>query len=204
NPEEKRFYLAGKLYYEPDALSEEDKKEIYVGDHQLNENVEWEFLRIKYMREEVTPEEIKRISQLIIKKDNQGMDVLDKYLKEAGSSLSKLAKENLDQAAKLLVKVNQFKERRLSVLGKTPMYLDIDGYLHIYMRHVEEFKINKHFEHKDNFQWNEGDVFMVMEQVIHEIENDIQAHFEKRPGQRYSRYGRKSVYFQGDYYTLHI
>lgn len=55
-----------------------------------------------------------------------------------------------------------FKERRLNVIGKTPIYIDLDSFLHIYMRHVEEFKVTDHFEDKDNFQWEEDDVYGVM------------------------------------------
>ena len=70
-----------------------------------------------------------------------------------------------------------------------------------YFYHVH---INKQFAHKSNFQWNEEDVLMVIEKVIEKIGDEIQEFFEKNPGKRYSRYSRKSVYFEGDYYTLHI
>lgn len=90
------------------------------------------------------------------------------------------------------------------IAGKMPIYIDLDGYLHIYMRHVEEMKVNSHFEHKDNFQWNEDDVFMVMEKIIQKINDEIQSFFESNIDQKYSRYGEQSVYFEGDYYTFHI
>jgi len=45
---------------------------------------------------------------------------------------------------------------------------------------------------------------MVIDKVIEKINDEIQDFFEKNPGKRYSRYGKKSVYFEGDYYTLHI
>lgn len=72
------------------------------------------------------------------------------------------------------------------------------------MKHVEEFQVNKNFEHKDNFQWNEEDVFMVMGHVIESIDADYQKYREDKPEQRFSKYGPQSVYFQGDYYTFHI
>jgi hypothetical protein len=43
-----------------------------------------------------------------------------------------------------------------------------------------------------------------MEKVIAAIDKEIQEFFEARPVSRYSRYGSQSVYFEGDYYTLHI
>jgi len=72
------------------------------------------------------------------------------------------------------------------------------------MRHVKEMQVNNHFESKDNFQWNEEDVFIVMEKVINEVNQEIQLFFEKNPEKRYSRHGSQSVYFEGDYYTFHI
>jgi hypothetical protein len=138
------------------------------------------------------------------KKDNENMDLLDKYLKETGSSLSKLSKENIDNATKLLIRIQVYKERHFNVVGKMPIYLDVDRYLHVHMRHVEEMKINKHFEHKSNILWAEEDVLIVVEKVIGKINSEIQEFSEKNPGKRFSRYGKQSVYFEGDFYTLHI
>jgi len=72
------------------------------------------------------------------------------------------------------------------------------------MRHVEEFQVNKHFEHKDNFQWKEEDIFDVMRHVIEYIEKEYQEFRSEKPTQRFSKYGRQNVYFEGDYYTFHI
>ena len=130
--------------------------------------------------------------------------ILDKYLQDAGSILKKLVKENVDQAAELFVKVMEFKERRLTVMSKHPIYVDLDSYLHIYIRHVEEFQVTEHFEDKDNFQWNEEDIFSVMGHVIKDVEKEYEDFREKNPNKRYSRYGDYSMYFEGDYYTFHI
>jgi hypothetical protein len=37
-------------------------------------------------------------------------------------------------------------------MSTIPIYLDIERHLYVYMLHVEEMKVNKYFEHKDNFQ----------------------------------------------------
>jgi hypothetical protein len=203
-PAERNFYLAGKYYYEPDNLTKSEVNEIYQDGNFMSELVEWEYLSIKLFREEITNEEKARLGELIGKRKKQHYQILDNYLKQAGSSLKKLAKENLEQAVDLFIKVSDFRERRLNVTGKQPIYIDIDSYLHIYMRHVEDFKITDHFEDKDNFQWSEEDVFSVMRHVIEETNEEIQVHFEKFPNNRYSRYGKQSVYYQGDYYTFHI
>lgn len=204
SPKERAFYLAGKLFYEPEELTESEQKEIAPTEGTFHADVEWEFLSIKYKREEVTEEDKKRMIQLMRKKDIEDMDLLDKYLKETGSSLSKLSKEDIDTAVKLLMRIQRYRERHFNVVGKFPIYLDVDRYLHVHMRHVEEMKINKHFEHKSNIQWEEDDVLIVIEKVLDKINDEIQKYFENNPGKRYSRYGKQSIYFEGDYYTLHI
>jgi hypothetical protein len=203
-PQQRSLYLALKLYYEEAELTDHERQEIYVAENQLVEQVEWEFLQIKLHREEISEKEIERLGQMINKRKKANMAVLDKYLQQVGSSLKKLAKDNIDQAVKLLMEVEKFKDRKLNVMGKIPVYLDIDGFLHVYMRHVEEMKVNDRFEHKDNFQWATEDVLTVMEKVIQAIDKEVQTFFVERPNTRYSRYGRESIYFEGDYYTLHI
>jgi len=202
-PRERTFFLAGKLYFEPELISIEENNEIFNGGV-IDEQIEWEFLQMKYFREEISEEEKKRVVELWSEKKRSSISILDKYLKEAGSSLKKLATENIIQASNLFSKVFDFRERRLNVNGKHPIYINLDSYLHIYMRHVEEFKVNKHFENKDNFQWNEDDVFDVIGHVIKYIDNEYQKFREDKPSQRFSKFGKQSVYFEGDYYTFHI
>ena len=204
SPQEEAFYLASKLYYEPEMLSDNEKFLTFSKDGIIVDKIEWELLQIKYNRQDITDNEKSRLLQLYDLKKKNSYGILNKYLLESGSSLKKLVKNNIDQAAKLLVNVLQFHDRRFTVTSKYPIYLDINGYLHIYMRHVETFKINSHFENKDNFQWNEDDVFSVMNNVIKEIEKEYENFREINPQKRYSRYGNESVYFEGDYYTLHI
>lgn len=205
SPQERAFYLAGKFYYEQDALTDDEINEIFpTEDSIMAEEIEQEFLGIKYMREEISEPEKKRAAELIGKKERHRTNLLDKYLQQAGSSLKKLATENIDKAVELFSKVSRFKDRRLNALGKLPIFIDLDSFLHIYMRHVEEMQVNAHFEHKDNFQWNEEDVLSVMEHVIEKYNSEIQDFFSKSPDKRYSRYGSHSAYYQGDYYTFHI
>ncbi|RZK17290.1 MAG: hypothetical protein EOO43_13635 [Flavobacterium sp.] len=203
-PKERLFYLVAKYYYEPEQLTEDEKKVIFSFNGEMEEEIEYEYLSMKYIREEISESEKNRLGILISKKNKDSFSTLDKYLIEAGSSLERLVEHNKDQAVDLFSKTLDFKERRLNVVGPIPIFLDIDGYLHIYMRHVEEFKVNKHFEHKDNFQWNEDDVFTVMGQVIKAYNEEIQKFFADNPEKRYSKYGSQSAYFEGDYYTFHI
>jgi hypothetical protein len=202
-PKERQFYLAAKLYYEPDLLTDVESNEMFK-DGILSEDVEREYLLIKYQKEESTEEEKKRTNELLLKRRKQLTEKLNQHLQDLGSSLKKLAHEDLETTKNLFIRAYQFHERRLNIVGKIPIYIDLDSYLHIYMRHVEEMKVNNHFEAKDNFQWNEEDVFVVMKKVIQKINDEIQQFLIENPGKRYSRYGQENLYFEGDYYTVHI
>lgn len=204
SPRERNSYLAGKYYFEKDKLTDLENQEIYFEPNVMNQHIEWEYLTIKYLREEITEDETTRMIKILSIKKSETNQILDKYLQDAGSSLKKLSKENIEQFVDIYIKVLHFHDRRLNVLGKTPIYIDVHSYLHIYFRHVEEMQVNKQFEHKDNFQWKEENVFTVMENVIQQINEEIQNHFEKDIKNRYSRYGEQSIYFEGDYYTFHI
>lgn len=74
----------------------------------------------------------------------------------------------------------------------------------IFLRHVSEFAISQNYEHKEKFQWNMKDVIMVMGKVVQTLDIDIQDFFVNNAGRRFSRYGDKSFYFEGDYYSFHI
>lgn len=203
SPRERNFYLAGKLYYEPDNLSGEERLEMFENNIP-KEQIEWEYLTIKYHREDITVVENERLVELYYKKKQNYKVLLENHLNESGSSINKLSKENIELYEDLLERVMHFKERRLNVGGKYAIFLDLDSYLHIFMRHVEEMKVNKHFSHKDNFQWNLDDVMTVIKHVIHEIENQIQEFFENNKGKQFRIYGEHAVYYQGDYYAVYI
>lgn len=203
NPRERYFYLAGKYYYEPQNVTEAEVLEMFDGER-LIEPIEWEYLTIKYHREEITADERKRLEALYFKKKQDCKDILEKYLNQSGSSIKKLVKENIELYIDLMESVLLFKEIRLNINTKHPIYLDLEGYLHIFMRHVEEMKVNEHFAHKDNFQWNLGDVITVIKHVIEQVEQDAQDFFENNKGKQYSKYGDQAVYFEGDYYAVYI
>lgn len=202
-PYERNFYLAAKYYYEPQNITEEEKLEMLEGS-QLKESIEWEYLTIKYHREDINTEENKRLVELYFKKKQFCKDILEKYLNESGSSIKKVAAENIELAVDLMERVLHFRERRLNVGSKYPIYLDLDGYLHIFMRHVEEMKVNKHFEHKDNFQWDLDDVMSVIKYVIENVNEEFQDFVRNNKGNQFKKYGDQSIYFEGDYYAVYI
>ena len=84
------------------------------------------------------------------------------------------------------------------------MYLNLEGFLHIYLRHVEDLQIGSQYAHKDKFQLYEKDIEAVISRVLHGINTDYQVYKSDYPTQRYGKYGKDSYYFLGDYYTIQV
>ena len=75
SPKEREFYLAGKIFYEPDQLTEDEKQEAYQEDGTLDVKIEWELLQINYIREEIKDEENKRLAELYGIKKKESRDI---------------------------------------------------------------------------------------------------------------------------------
>lgn len=205
SPEERYAYLAMKLFYEAGSITELEKKEIFAHGRSLNEHVGFHYYSILDKKKlEISDASIKSLSKLFLKRTGERAMAVNKYLMEAGSSINKLIQANTKIFQKLLLAAVGFKQQRLNISGKYPIYLDIDSFLHILTRHVEDFKFNEHHANKDNFQWSEGDVMTVIKKVVNIIDEEYQSYRMEHPDRKYSKYGNQSIYFEGDYYTLHI
>ena len=205
SPNERDLYLACKYYYEPSQLTKEEKAEMFCGtENKLKENIEREYLAIKYHRQDINDEELKRHVELYFSLIKERDEVLDKYLIQSGSSLKKLEAENKELAKELKGKVLSFKDSSLNFGNKHAIYLDLEGYLHIFMRHVEEMKVNEHFAHKDNFQWDLDDVMTVIKHVVEKVNAEFQEYVEQNKVSQFKKYGDQSIYFEGDYYAVYI
>lgn len=203
-PEEQTNYLAYKLILEPTKLTEEENAVIYDAEGKMNEDVAYVYLGYKCVTLNISREEIMDLMRLCHRRYKKRMNILNDRLKEIGSSIDKLKKTEPDKADFLINTVRRFHEKRYNTYGKFPLYLNLDGFLHIYLRHVEGLQIGGQYAHKDKFQLYEKDIEAVMSRVIHGINTDYQVFKIDHPDQRYSKYGKQSYYLLGDYYTIHI
>lgn len=90
------------------------------------------------------------------------------------------------------------------VTGKKQIYWDLEGYLHIAMRHVKEMQIGS-YKGKTPFPYQAADLETLVEQVLRQIEDEIRRHFEAPPPHsNFSRHGKMAVYFNGDYFNVKI
>ncbi len=203
-PEEQTNYLAYKLILEPTKLTEEEKADIYDAEGKMNEEVAYVYLGFKCVTLNISKEEIVDLMRLCQKRYTKRMGILNDRLKDIGCSIEKLKKTEPDKAYFLINAVRRFHEKRYNTYGKFPLYLNLEGFLHIYLRHVEDLQIGSQYAHKDKFQLYKKDIEAVISRVLHGINTDYQVYKSDHPTQRYGKYGKDSYYLLGDYYTIQV
>ncbi|MFT6923353.1 MAG: tRNA splicing endonuclease [Crocinitomicaceae bacterium] len=203
-PAEYDQYLAWKLMIEPEDITKFELKSIHNSDGSIRESIEETILMTKGIMKTINKDEIIRFKELRDLEFNKRYEALKQQLLYACTSLKRMATTNMEKLLDLNYKVTKFRERRLNTIGKVPIYIDLDSYLHICFRHVEEFQITKQYERKDNYQWIHDDLITVLQHVVSIINKEAQAHWIENPGKDYCRLGKNLVYFEGDYYAINI
>jgi hypothetical protein len=196
-------YLGWKYFYEPNNLTG-DEKSLVFENGVMTESIEIHFLELKVDKEIATSFEKQRFEELSIKRMNSNLEILKKELNDAGTNLSKLAVSKPYLCDHLLSGTFLFIPQQVNGFEGKPIFLDWHGYLHIFIRHVDEFSINDAFDNKDKFLWHPKDVVTIIKKVIESFDNEIQDFWKTNPDSRFSKYGEQSLYFEGDYYTFHI
>lgn len=201
-PDEENRYLAYKFILAPDELSLEEKEMIYNKDGNINEDVSFELFRHKFSMFSISRKEMKKMAAILTSRYNTRISILTQELKEAGTSFEKLRNDNLEMANFLIAKVQDFHQRRFNVIGKYPLYLDLKGYVHILLRHIEEAQFKNKFEDKTKFQYDESDIEIVMNVVLSLVNKDYQEFKKSNPSASFVRKDENAYYFNGDYYAL--
>lgn len=202
-PSSMDLYLAMKLFFEPDKITEEEKILIY-DNGSLRTSIEREFLEIKMDKEVSTKEEDDRFFELSKLHMNSNLEILKTELKRAGTNLSKLYSLNAGLYHHLMTGTLLYIPEQLNGFKGVPIYLDWKGYIHVFTRHVKEFEVSERFDETDKLLWHPSDVIPVIKKVISQVDTEIQKFWENNPTSRFSKYGVQSLYFEGDYYTFHV
>jgi hypothetical protein len=84
----------------------------------------------------------------------------------------------------------------------TPIYWNYEGFLHIYLRHCDELAIEGHFENKTKFQYNQKDIKRILKIAIEKLKPQINEKLNE--GNEFRVYGDRTLYFNGNHYSLHI
>lgn len=176
-------------------------KNIETGE--IKEILKYHYFNSKYFKDLLSEEEKKEFEEVIKAEADYKMKILRKELQKSQEKWKEIGIDYKQSLAWLMNFSSSFRPVRLTH-GKTPIWWDYESLLHIYMRHVSETKIGERFESKTVFQYKFKDIKRVIETVLKDTEDEIIEHFENNPDKDFKKVGTQSVYFNGDYYAIHI
>lgn len=204
-PEYENEYLACKYILEKDNLTAEEKNIINkeygnVG----NPDVAYHILFWRKAAGVISDKDSKFFDELKQKRNLKRVEMLDKELKKIGVPFHKFCKEYPEQAEFLHTKLQTFTDRSFNITGKYPLYMDFQSFVHIYLRHVDIMNMGSQMAQKDKFQLQEKDVLLMIDHVMHELNNDYQVYREANPQGKFVRRGEQAYYCRGDYYEVYV
>jgi hypothetical protein len=87
--------------------------------------------------------------------------------------------------------------------GKQQVFWDLQSYLHIALRHVQEFQLGR-FKEKTPFVYKANDIASLLEKVLRCVEEDLRAYLLEKPKNTFKRHGSMAIEFNGDFYNISI
>ena len=197
-------FLTYNLILEPASLTEDEREQIFDEQGRISNNdIAWAYLKWKREANKLTETDKQSLSKLSVNRMYERLGKLDKALKGIGG-LKNFSKKYPEKCKLIIDKVLHFRDLRFNVTGKHLFCLDLDGFLHVYLRHVRELKIEGLYSERTKFQLEENDVLFVTNQVLSSINEEYQLFREANPTRKYRRYSDEAIYFNGDYYRVEV
>lgn len=203
-PEEYSEYLAYKLVLDKDGMTEEEHNQVFDKEGLIHNNdVAWEFLNWKKEAGRLTEKDKHNLARLKVLRIKNRLDKLDELLKGIGG-LKRFSEKYPEKAELIVKKVLGYRQHRYNAVGHHLLYLDLDGFMHIYLRHVEELSTSGLYPERTKFQLEEKDVEVAIDHVMHALNDEYQAFLEKNPDRQFRKYSDQAFYYNGDYYELRV
>lgn len=204
-PEYENEYLACKYVLEKDNLTTEERGIIYNENGKVgNPDVAYHILFWRKAAGVISEKESRIFNDLKQKRNLERVEMLDKELKKIGIPFHKFCKDYPAQAQFVYTKLQTFNDRSFNTTGKFPLYMDFRSFVHIYLGHVDVMNMGSQMAKKDKFQLQEKDVLLMIDHVMHELNNDYQVYRAANPQGKFIRRGEQAYYCQGDYYEVYV
>ncbi len=193
------------IFFNPEAINVDIIKDKSLNqDGTLNHKVRFYELEAKLYARKISREEIFEFEKLLSDRRINRTEAIKYEIKRStNKSLEKFEEEYPVIYDNLQKSIVEFEEENLYYWNMhTPIYWDYEGYLHIYLRHCDELNIEGHFENKTKFQYTQKDIKRILKIAIEKLAPQINERLQQ--GKDYRLYGDKSLYFNGNHYSLHI
>lgn len=193
------------LFLEPDS-----EKFDLMGEKAFDENgnkkplVRFYELEAKFVDSDITKEELLEFNEFLKSRKDERTELLRTELKRStNKSLEKFIEEYPNIYKDLRRPILQFESESLEYHEViTPIYWDFESYLHIYLRHCDELGIEGHFENKTKFQYDQKDIKRILKIAIEKLKPQLNEKLKE--DKEFRVYGDRSLYFNGNHYSLHI
>jgi hypothetical protein len=199
-PFEMDEYYGMLAYFHSDKLTQGDKEKIFQDNSEtMKSSIREPYLATKWHMGTISDDEKQEIQELWKNKIEYNREVLEK---EVERSTIKWSEIPLNILMRLLAVAGSFKDEVL-LIGKKPIWWDIERFLHIMIRHASDLQIGEYVK-KTEFQYNYQDIRELIKNVLNSAEEDIEEEFKANPNRNYNRQGKRAVYYNGNYYKVEI
>jgi hypothetical protein len=161
-------------------------------------------LEAKHYATDVTRDEKLEFNEFLKNRRVERTEAIKNEIKRSTNKrLDKFEQEYPEIYAELQKSIVHFETESLEYFDMVrPVYWDYEGFLHIYLRHCEELAIEGYFEKKTKFQYSQKDIKRILKIAIEILKPQINEKLDA--GKEFRIYGDRTLYFNGNYYSLHI
>lgn len=205
-PHEWNDYLAVKLLFCPQMMTEDEKQKSHDEDEHIKDEILLSMIRTKKEIDgALTDKEEKALKILERREKVKKLATFKTALQGSGTDFKQMRQKQPEQTAKLMEELMAFHPIRLNTLAhRHAIYLDLKGYLHILLRHVKETSVESQpIAGKTKLMWNFEDLRYALKGVVGIIANEYDEKRDKQNGIIYWDHD-KSIEFGGDYYALRL
>lgn len=205
-PHEWNDYIAVKLLYYPEEMTDDEKRRSHDAEGHIYDDVVLAMIRIKKdIDGDLTNQEQEALKILERREKAKKIITFKTELQGSGTDFKQMKQKQPEQTTRLMAELMEFHPIRLNTLAhRHAIYLDLEGYLHILLRHVNETSVESQpIKSKSKLMWNFEDLTYALKGVVGEIADEYDEKRDKQTGRIYWS-GDKDIEFLGDYYTLQI
>lgn len=180
------------------------KNKIFLQDGSIKPEVRFYELVAKNYNSDITEDELREFAGLLEERKLKRFEVLKEELKRTGINSLEKFKEKHPKIYSDIYKVALiFHDETLNFHNSTfPVYWDFKSYLHIYLRHCEDLQPDGHFKEKTVFSYQYEDIRRILKIAIEKVQDRIADKLSK--GSDFRIYGERTLYFNGNYYSMRI
>lgn len=204
-PEEWAKFCGIGLHFEPSSADSELIKNVAFDENgKLKPIVRFYELEAKFYAKDISKEEIREFNEFLKQRRAFRTEQIKKEIKKStNKTLEKFKDEYPEIYEEIQKSIVQFDIETLYYHDTAkPIYWDYESFLHIYLRHCDELRIEGRNEGKTKFQYTQKDIRRILKIAIENLKDKINARLEE--GKDFRIWGDKTLYFNGNHYSIHI